>query len=84
MNTLATTAQPAYCGLNWRGLLPKRDADVTALAIIRETPGDESDERTAWELLHRVPLSAASWLQFTVQNQRAGDWRIGFTIGWER
>ena len=61
-------------GINWRGLFPHRDDDVTALAIIRE-------ERTAWELLHRMPLAAKCWLQFTVLQQRPGDWRIGMTIG---
>ncbi len=62
-------------GLNWHGLIPRRDYDVTALALIHETLGDEPGNRTAWELLHRVPLSETNWLQFRARTTGAPDSR---------
>jgi hypothetical protein len=70
-------------GVTWRGLIPQRDDDVSAVAIIYEPRGDDGEERTAWEGLHRVRLTEKSWLQFTVQRQAESDWRGGLTFGWE-
>ncbi|MCE9612097.1 MAG: carbohydrate porin [Chthoniobacter sp.] len=71
-------------GITWRGLIAQRDDDITAVAVIHERLGDQGSERTAWELLHRVPLAAESWLQFTVQHQGKDEWRVGLTLGFAR
>ncbi len=73
-------------GLLYDGLLPTRDEDSTALAIIAEHP-----RHLAWEILHRFSLGEQHWLQLSVQWQdgreegleNGEDWRIGLRFGAE-
>jgi carbohydrate-selective porin OprB len=78
-------------GLSYEGLLPMRDEDLTALALIYEHAGDELEHptRSAFELLHRVKLNDHAWVQASIQCQSNlddtgdGEWRAGLRIGWE-
>lgn len=80
-------------GLSYAGLFPLRDEDTTAIAMIAEDldgggDDDRRGKRQAWELLHRVHISDAVWLQASVQWQngiavKSGDaWLAGFSAGW--
>ena len=69
-------------GITYEGLLPNRDEDTTALAVIVEQPS-----RQACELLHRIPLSDHLWIQASLQWQSqvedstSGEWRAGVRFG---
>jgi carbohydrate-selective porin OprB len=82
-------------GLAWTGLLPARDTDETALAVITEDAGEPSYDargrrrwRTSAELLHRIPLGDHAYVQGALQWRRAFEvaerpdaWRIGLSLG---
>lgn len=82
-------------GLAWTGLLPARDADETALAVITEDAGEPSFDtrgRRRWqasvEALHRVPLGDHAYVQAVLQwhrpltaAERSETWRIGLALG---